>query len=224
MIHFKKSVPKINFGNGQSLQSPAFLEFINALEKFPLLAHHPACKHHNHHLIWVGKLPLCLGCTMMSLGIITGILIIPFLGFFKQLPFSVLLSLGVVLYLPAIVQIWVQKKPYKIMARFSLGVGIVFMFYAGLWLTPISLIGIILKLGFLAVFYIVCNLTLKIRAEHSVSPCQNCPDGRFPICAYTLPRIPKLAKTYFAHADGNDPEADEFVRALEFTTNNNYIE
>lgn len=219
MIHFYKLSQKTNFTSFQPLQSPAFLQFIESLESFPLLAHHPACKYHAHHLIWLGQIPLCLGCSMMLLGIITGVLMIPNLGFFRNFPFSVLLSLGVALYLPAIGQIWLQRKFYKIIARFSLGIGVVFMFYAGLWLTPISPLGVILRLGFLTVFYIVWNLTLKIRAEHSKSPCKNCPEGRFPVCSYTLPRVPKLAEIYFDHADGTDIEADEFVRALQFTVN-----
>jgi hypothetical protein len=198
-----------------SLQNPAFLQFLNHLGMVPLLAHHPACRYYHNHIIWIGKLPLCLGCSMMACGIASGIWLLPHLGFVTALPFSALLCLGVLLYIPAIFQMWIQFKPYKILARFSLGVSVVFLCYAGLWLTPLSLEGWILKVGFLAVFYRVWNLTLAIRSQYSTSPCQHCPEGRFPVCSYTIPRIPRLANRYLSESDGSHPDADEFVIALQ---------
>lgn len=198
-----------------SLQNPAFLQFLNYLGMVPFLAHHPACRYYHNHIIWIGKLPLCLGCSMMACGMASGIWLLPHLGFVTALPFFALLCIGVLLYIPAIFQVWIQFKPYKILARFFLGISVVFLFYAGIWLTPWSLVGWILKVGFLAVFYTVWNLTLAIRSQYSTSPCQHCPEGRFPVCSYTIPRIPRLANRYFSESDGSNPDADEFVRALQ---------
>lgn len=212
MSCFHHQRDRINYGH---LETPAFVKFINNLGRIPLLAHHPACKYYHNHIIWIGNLPLCLGCSMMSCGIITGFLLIPHLGVLKTLPFFVLLSLGVLLYVPAVLQIWIQKKLYKIIARFCLGVSVVFLCYAGLWLTPNSTIGWILKFGFIAIFYMVWNLTLRVRSQYSKSPCKNCPEGRFPLCSYTTHRIPKLAKQYFSESERTNPEADDFVIALQ---------
>lgn len=198
-----------------SLQNPAFLQFLNHLGMVPILAHHPACKYYHNHIIWIGKLPLCLGCSMMACGMASGIWLLPHLGFVTTIPFFALLCLGVLLYIPAIFQVWIQFKPYKILARFLLGISVIFLFYAGLWLTPWSLAGWIFKVGFLAVFYTVWNLTLAIRSQYSTSPCQHCPEGRFPVCSYTIPRIPRLANRYLSESDGSSPDADEFVRALQ---------
>lgn len=142
-------------------------------------------------------------------------MLIPHLGVLKTLPFFVLLSLGVLLYVPAVLQIWIQKKTYKILARFCLGISVVFLCYAGLWLTPNSTIGWVLKFGFITVFYGVWHLTLTVRSQYSKSPCTRCPEGRFPLCSYTTHRIPKLAPQYFSESDGNNQEADEFVTALQ---------
>ncbi|MBO0350263.1 hypothetical protein J0895_14315 [Phormidium pseudopriestleyi FRX01] len=212
MSCFHHQRDQINYGH---LETPAFVKFINNLGRIPLLAHHPACKYYHNHIIWIGNLPLCLGCLMMSCGIITGFLLIPHLGVLKTLPFFVLLSLGILLYVPAVLQIWIQKKFYKIIARFCLGVSVVFLCYAGLWLTPNSTIGWILKFGFITVFYGVWHLTLKMRSQYSKSPCTSCPEGRFPLCSYTTHRISKLAPQYFSESDGNNQEADEFVTALQ---------
>ncbi len=212
MSCFHHQRDRINYGH---LETPAFVKFINNLGRIPLLAHHPACKYYHNHIIWIGNLPLCLGCSMMSCGIITGFLLIPHLGVLKTLPFFILLSLGVLLYVPAVLQIWIQKKLYKIIARFCLGVSVVFLCYAGLWLTPNSTIGWILKFGFIAIFYMVWNLTLRVRSQYSKSPCKNCPEGRFPLCSYTTHRIPKLAKQYFSESERTNPEADDFVIALQ---------
>jgi len=217
MLH-KKQAPVLLMDKERSymaVQERAFLEFIRALEWTPALAHHPACRHYSHHLIWIGKLPLCLGCTMMACGAISGLFLLPHLSILINSPFHYLLAVGVLLYLPAICQIWIQRKTYKLIARFLLGISVVFLMYAGLWLTSWSLIGWTLRSGFLIIFIIVWKLTLKLRAQRSSSPCHHCPDGRFPICSYTRSRIPKLADKYFAQSTGNHPEADEFVRALQ---------
>jgi hypothetical protein len=151
---------------------------------------------------------------MITCGLTVGIALLPYLRIITHLPYYVLLTLGVILYIPAILQIWIQKKPYKMFARFLLGIAIAFLAYAGLWLTPFSALGAILRIGFLTFFILVWRLTLKVRSTYSKSPCQNCPDGRFPVCNYTMHRVPKLARKYFAQSDGSDPEADEFVKAL----------
>jgi len=217
MLH-KKQTPVLLMdkrGAYTTVQERAFLQFIRNLEHTPALAHHPTCRHYSHHLIWIGKLPLCLGCTMMSCGVVSGILLLPHLSLLTSLPFQYLLTVGVLLYLPAIYQVWIQHKAYKLIARLLLGISVVLLIYAGLWLTPWSLVGWTLKLGFLISFTIVWKLTLKFRAQRSSSPCHYCPDGRFPVCSYTAPRIPRLADKYFAQSIGNHSEADNFVRALQ---------
>lgn len=198
-----------------SLETPAFSKFISDLGRIPSLAHHPACKYHHNHVIWIGRFPFCLGCLMMSCGMIAGMVLIPRLISFTDLPFSVLIVLGVLLYFPAIIQIWVQKKLYKIIARVCLGVSVILLCYSGLWLTPNSTIGWFFKFGFIIVFSVVWNLTLRLRSRYSKTPCKNCPEGRFPLCAYTTHRIPKLARNYFLESDKTNPEADEFIAALQ---------
>jgi hypothetical protein len=200
-----------------SIQTTVFSKFVENLEWTPFLAHHPACRYHHNHLIWVNRVPLCLGCTMMSCGAIAGCAILLSTHFLTRLPFQYLLTVGVFLYLPAVFQVWVQYKPYKILARFSLGVAVVFLFYSGLILTPWSPWGVALRTGFLLIFWLVWTLTLRVRSRYSRSPCSRCPEGRFPICSYTASRIPKLATQYFGRSDGSNPEADEFVRALQLT-------
>lgn len=159
----------VNGDSQISLNSPAFLEFITQLGRVPLLAHHPTCKYYHNHVIWLGKLPLCLGCSMMGCGMAAGTLLIPHWQFVKNLPFYVLLCFGVLLYIPALLQIRIQLKAYKLFARFLLGFSVVCLVYAGLCLTPLSLTGWVLKLGFLANFYLVWNLTLKMRSRYSSS-------------------------------------------------------
>jgi hypothetical protein len=88
----------------------------------------------------------------MGSGMIVATLLIPSVIILKNLPFFVLLYLGVLLYIPAVLQIWIQQKTYKILARFSLGIAVIFLCYAGLWLTPNSTVGWILKLGFITIF------------------------------------------------------------------------
>ncbi|MEM8638943.1 MAG: hypothetical protein AAGG51_09040 [Cyanobacteria bacterium P01_G01_bin.54] len=209
----------------QRTRSPStpLSRFMAHLERIPLLAHHPTCRHYNHHLIRVGSVALCLGCTMMACGILAGAIAFYLSPSLRSLHPTLLILLGVLLYSPAIGQIWWQTKPYKLLARFSLGLSVASLLYSGLIALPWSGLGLLLRLGFIIEFIAVWRITLKVRSRFSKSPCTNCPDGRFPICNYTLNRLPAAIENYFTGLDGRDPQADEFVTGLQYVARNNPI-
>jgi hypothetical protein len=218
-LHKKtQAVRMLGIGSLGSVTNQSLIEFLTEIQRLPILAHHPACKYYHNHLVWLGNIPLCLGCSMMACGILAGVLLlqIPLLSAY---PFYYLLILGVLLYIPAVLQIWIQIKSYKLLARFSLGIAVAFLFYAGCWLTPWSWIGLILRVGFLVIFGLVWNITLKLRSQESKSPCNRCPEGQFPICAYTKTRIQRQAIKYFAKSNGSDPATDNVIRAFQSLSN-----
>src|SRR4051794_10177849 len=59
--------------------SPAARWFIRQLFRVPRLAHHPTCKCFDNHLIRLGSIALCLGCTCMAMGAITGLAVLGWL-------------------------------------------------------------------------------------------------------------------------------------------------
>lgn len=215
-IHRKsKPVTLLEIGSsGNKTTKKNVTRFLSDLQKLQPLAHHPSCKYHRNHLVWLGKVPLCMGCTMMSLGAVIGLMLIPVFDL-STIPFENLLIIGVLLYIPAIIQIKVQVRSYKLLARTLLGISVIFLVYAGLWLTPWSLVGIILRFGFAGVFLTVWMLTLRLRAKLTDSPCDNCPEGRFPICSYTNSRMQKLSELHFQTSGNNDPEMDRIIQAFQ---------
>ena len=203
---------------GSKTTDRKIIQFLSELQKLPSLAHHPSCKYYYNHLIWFGKTPLCMGCTMMSLGIVIGLLLLPIFNL-SILPFEYLLISGVLLYVPAVIQTKVQVRSYKLLARTLLGISVVFLTYAGLWLTPWSLVGIILRIGFLGIFLAVWQITLRLREQFSRSPCDRCPEGRFPVCSYTNERIQRLSDLHFLTSESNNPEMDSIVKAFQDLSN-----
>lgn len=219
-IH-KKPEPVTLLGIGSlasKTTNKSVIQFLSELQKLSPFAHHPSCKYYYNHLIWFGKTPLCMGCTMMSLGMLIGLLLVQLLNL-STLPFEYLLIAGIFLYIPAVIQTKVQIRSFKLTARTLLGISVIFLAYAGLWLTPWSFVGIILRVGFLGVFLAVWQITLRLREQYAKSPCDRCPEGRFPICSYTNNRIQKLSELHFKTSDNNNPEMDSIVEAFKNLSN-----
>jgi hypothetical protein len=137
----------------------------------------------------------------------------------STLPFEYLLIAGIFLYIPAVIQTKVQIRSFKLTARTSLGISVIFLAYTGLLLTPWSFAEIILRFGFLGVFLAVLQITLRLREHYSKSPCDRCPEGRFPICSYTNNHIQRLSDLHFQNSESNNPEMDSIVEAFKNLSN-----
>jgi uncharacterized membrane protein len=219
-IHQKpEPVTLLDIGSsGNKITNKNVIRFLSELQKLRPFAHHPSCNYYRNHLIWFGKVPLCMGCTMMSLGVVIGLLLISTFNL-SVIPLEYLLIIGILLYIPAIIQTKIQVKSYKLLARTSLGISVIFLVYAGLWLPPLSLLGIVLRFGFIGIFLAVGKLTLRLRAKLALSPCDNCPEGRFPVCSYTNSRMQKLSKLHFQTSGDNDPDMDGIIQAFQSLSN-----
>jgi hypothetical protein len=151
-------------------------------------AHHPHCDRHGNHLIWVRGRPLCLGCTCMGLGVAIGS-IATALGLVPRLELLGWVTLHVGLVGPTALQPWLQVKPYKIAARFLLGIGSATWFWGclGPGRAHISrLLEFALSAAILAAF---ARLLWLMRDRKSKSPCVSCPLGYYPTCSWNLPRL-----------------------------------
>jgi uncharacterized membrane protein len=219
-IHQKpESVTLLDIGSsGSKTSNKNVIRFLSELQKLQPFAHHPSCNYYRNHLIWFGKVPVCMGCAMMSLGAVIGLLLIPTFNL-SAIPLEYLLIIGILLYIPAIIQTKIQVRSYKLLARTSLGISVIFLLYAGLWLPPWSFLGMVLRFGFIGVFLAVWKLTLRLRAKLALSPCDNCPEGRFPVCSYTNSRMKKLSELHFQTSGNNDPEIDTIIQAFQSLSN-----
>ncbi len=168
-------------------------DFLSNLSKYEPLAHHPDCDLHSHHLIRLFGYPICLGCFCVCLGIILGVYI-----FFFHLPRNVsgpqLYLVGVLAYLPTIVQFKIQRKKFKIMSRFMLGIAVVLLLGSIFFKNDWSSDEFIWKIIAVLIFFIVLKLTLKVRNLNLDNPCLTCSRGKYPFCTFKLPDIKKLAE------------------------------
>lgn len=160
-------------------------------------AHHPHCERHKHHLIWIKRHPLCLGCTSLFSGLAIGVILFSLLG-------PILLSLTtwvfghLVLLTPTFVQPFIQKKIFKIFSRGLLGVCIASYFLTGLYLNP-PVDWWVFWLAQFAAFACGYIFLSKWRNRKLDNPCINCPHGHYPVCEWNLPRLlehPEQAKIF----------------------------
>lgn len=163
-------------------------------------AHHPHCERHRHHLIWIKGHPFCLGCLSLFTGMVIGTFVV-----YSTLPIELSLPTWVITHLlllvPTAIQPYFQFRVFKIFSRSLLGVCIASYFITGFYVrSPIDLWPFLLAQT--ALFTIVYFLLSRWRLRKIDNPCSKCPQGRYPVCEWNLPRL--LV----------DPEQKEIFRVL----------
>lgn len=162
-------------------------------------AHHPHCDRHDAHLLWVGKHPLCLGCTCLYLG--SGFGALAAVAFpIANLSFFYWTGIHLLLVAPSTAQPWIQAKLYKIAARLALGGAAGSYVLTGLFQTHFLVSSIWAWRGLVILaLLVVAKLLLTLRARKPADPCSACPLGRYPTCDWNLPRLlsvnPQLQQT-----------------------------
>mgnify|MGYP003340604990 CR=1 FL=1 len=165
-------------------------------------AHHPDCYRYDHHLLRIGGRPWCLGCvclwTGVTLGVPTGLAIAPWW----------LVGLGLAFVVPTAAQPFVQRKPYKILARTLLGVGCAW-YVLGLTLAPAwDARGLVIRGAGALLFALLYRALKVLRQARLDDPCATCPHGKKPFCHHYLPRFDELGRT------GADPSDRALAAAM----------
>jgi len=199
--------------------SQAGRRFMDLLFAFPRFAHHPDCSCFDAHVLRIGQLVLCLGCTCMAAGALsaTAILFLLFLshgipsGWRGTIAFVVI---GVCLYSPTLFQPFCQQKPFKIIARFLLGAATAVLSVGGLVLPPLDAIGFAARVAFVVIFRWVYMTTLKQRAKWTPDPCSRCGNLVYPFCKDNRPRVVSLVADLRQQAGAEDAAFVVFAAAL----------
>ena len=184
--------------------------FFRRLQSTPRFAHHPTCKCYENHLLRIAGHPICLGCLCVSMGVSLALLFLcttyaysvqpPFLRscFWTEM-------MGVILFLPTLVQPFAQLKPYKIISRISLGIAIVLLWHGAIFLLPFNVIGILLRTVFLLVFVFTFRLALAYRKRLTPEPSVCCSHERYPLCDGNKQFTEKVYRELCSRSDPNDP-------------------
>lgn len=179
---------------------------VSAVSRLGRLAHHPDCARYNHHLLWFGKHPVCLGCACMSAGGVAGVAAAPLVLPMLSVPAALALCVGLVV--PTALQPFIQRKPYKILARTLLGAGTALYWITLLWALPWTMVGVLARLGAAGVFFGVLRAMLMLRDRRLDNPCGRCPYGSKPFCGHYLPAYERLARS------AEDPDERELARGI----------
>jgi hypothetical protein len=131
-----------------------------------------------------------------------------YLFFLQEISGQTLYIIGVVMYLPTIIQFKVQYKIFKTMSRSMLGIGVMFLFIS-LFKYDWGGKEFVLKSISIFIFFIVLKLTLKVRNRFMNDPCVTCNRGKYPFCTHKLQDIKRLSDQI--------PESSAFSKFMEAT-------
>lgn len=141
-------------------------------------AHHPVCECYHGHLITFHRLHICLGCFSLAIGITLSVICLLAIHLTGRSVFSFKFTpvfiLGILAFLPTLVQPFYQQKQFKIFSRMLLGTSITALTYAILVALPWSSEGIALKALGLLIFYLTYKATLRFRNAFTPTPTCRC--------------------------------------------------
>ena len=185
----------------------------------PRLAHHPDCRCFDNHVLRVGSLALCLGCTCVVCGAVAaGAALWCLWAYHREWALgcgaSGFLVGGILLFVPTLAQPFLQVKPFKMVARFMLGAAIVVLWFGAMAILPLTSVGIGLRFVFVGVFAGVFRATQWQRARYAKDPCRDCPGPKYPFCQDRRNRLQPLINQLEAVAKPEDAPFVLFARAL----------
>jgi len=185
----------------------------------PRLAHHPDCRCFDNHVLRVGSLTLCLGCTCVVCGAVAaGAALWCLWAYHREWALgcgaSGFLVGGILLFVPTLAQPFLQVKPFKMVARFMLGAAIVVLWFGAMAILPLTSVGLGLRFVFVGIFAGVFRATQWQRARYAKDPCRDCPGPKYPFCQDRRNRLQPLINKLEAVAKPEDAPFVLFARAL----------
>lgn len=162
--------------------------FFQRLNNPTRLSHHPICGCYDHHLVRIGRLNLCLGCTALSCGVFLSIMAAVGLYATDRIPASYADPLTVIFagsgcYLPTLAQPFLQGKKFKLFSRAMLGCGITLLWISIIFLFSWTTAGLAWKIACSTVFVFVYKATLNYRNKFTPVPATSCDKGCYPLCS-----------------------------------------
>lgn len=175
---------QVEVPGASAAQAVAAKRLLDRLMRIPGLAHHPTCRYWDNHLIRIGTASLCLGCTALGIGLVAGVMaLVASRGHWPSQP--LLFGSGVLLFLPTLVQVKWQAYAFKLVARSLLGFAVSLLLACALFMDSWTTFpGLGMHALLLGTFLAVGWWTLKLRSRHLDVPCDRCPEGRLPFCAW----------------------------------------
>lgn len=129
----------------------------------------------------------------MSLGAVIGLALTPVL--LAALSTWAVLLVSAAMVVPTALQPFIQRKPYKMLARTLLGVGTALYTCTALWALSWNAVGLLERLAAGGVCLGVSRAMLALRERRLDNPCAACPHGQKPFCGHYLPAFEEVARS-----------------------------
>jgi hypothetical protein len=217
-------VPVDRDTSSSNVLAPAFRSeaaswFMERLYSLPALAHHPNCSCFDRHVLRLGRLVLCLGCTCAAAGAVLACVLLAWVygeatSVVQTTGVTGFMIIGVGLYTPTLLQPFCQAKPYKMLARTMLGMGVVVLWVGALVLLPLDMQGFALRICFVIIFWLVYRWTLWMRGAFTPDPCRRCSSAGYPFCPDNQRRLMTLVRELERRARPEDAAFVAFANAL----------
>jgi hypothetical protein len=177
---------------------------MNEVSRFSFGAHHPHCNFHHHHIVRPFGKPLCLGCFCMWTGVGLGLVALMLNMKYFHIPPYLMMVVGLLNAPFPFVQIKIQNRLYKIVARMALGFGSTLLLATAVIMLPLDSEGVILRILVVGAYILLARIALRLRNENKDDPCYGCPEGAFPLCSWKHPEISRALDEYDLDEDSRE--------------------
>ena len=127
----------------------------------------------------------------VTIGVI-GVLLNTYFGF---LDYTRMMLLGVLMVPFPFIQVYIQRRVFKMVARTALGFGSAVLLSSAFLSLPLDSYGYSARGVVLICYVVLVRIGLNFRSQRMNDPCNGCTEGAFPLCTWKAPEIQNILET-----------------------------
>lgn len=128
-------------------------------------------------------------------GVIIGVIAVFLNAYFGILEYTGMMLLGVLMTPFPFIQVYVQRRSFKLVARTALGFGSAALLGSAYLFLPLNPYGLGARIGILMCYVGLFRIGLSFRSQRMNDPCNGCDKGAFPLCTWKAPEIQNILET-----------------------------
>lgn len=128
-------------------------------------------------------------------GVAIGLMAIFLNAYFAVLDYISVMLLGIMMAPFPFIQVYVQRRSFKLVARTALGFGSAALLGSAFFFLPLNPYGLGGRVGTLMCYVGLVRIGLNFRSQRMNDPCNGCDEGAFPLCTWKAPEIQNILET-----------------------------
>ena len=197
------------------MEKVGFSKVFSELSKFKIGTHHPHCEFHDHHIVRPFGGPLCLGCFCMWTGVAIGLFLWTINAINNYFQYYYLAFVGLSMAPFPFLQMKIQVKWFKMVARFALGFGSCLLLTSTLIFLPLNVVGLLVRSIILYSYIYLVKFALTLRSKNIDDPCDGCDKGAFPLCEWKSEQIYEILQNW-----NLDESTNDFLKEISYSFEN----